>query len=33
MPNFDEWFQNATGNRPFAYQRQSTQAGDLPQEI
>lgn len=33
MPDFDGWFQAATGNRPFSYQRQFAEAGDLPQIV
>jgi len=33
MPSFDKWFQAATGNKPFPYQRQFAKAGDLPQIV
>lgn len=32
-PDFDEWFKAATGNKPFPYQRQFAEAGDLPQIV
>lgn len=33
MPNFDDWFQAATGNRPFAYQRCFAEGRDLPELV
>lgn len=34
-PDFEEWFQAVTGNRnkPFPYQRQFAESGDLPQIV
>lgn len=30
MPDFDEWFQRATGSQPFPYQRRFAVASALP---
>lgn len=33
MPDFDEWFKKATGNKPFPYQRRFAEAGNLAQIV
>jgi len=33
MSSFDEWFQRATGNFPFSYQRRFGEEGKIPQLV
>ena len=32
-PDFEEWFKAATGNKPFPFQQQFAESGDLPQIV
>ena len=33
MPSFDRWFQSATGNAPFPYQRRFAEAKEIPELV
>jgi len=33
MASFDRWFQSATGNAPFPYQRRFAEAKEIPQLV
>jgi len=33
MPDFDRWFEDATGNRLFRFQRRLAEANELPQLV
>jgi len=33
MSSFDEWFQRATGNDPFPYQRRFATEGEIPELV
>jgi CRISPR-associated endonuclease/helicase Cas3 len=33
MPGFDEWFIEATGNKPFPYQQRFAETEELPQLV
>lgn len=33
MPSFDEWFERATGNDPFPYQRRFAEEGEIPEQV
>ncbi len=33
MASFDQWFQSATGNAPFPYQRRFSEAKEIPELV